>query len=1004
MASPSLRTPSTDHPLLADLNAEQRVAVTHASGPLLIVAGAGTGKTTVITRRIAWQILERGVAPDGILALTFTEKAATEMEERIDRLLPYGYVDLWVSTFHSFCERVLQRHAMDIGLPGEYRLMDTTAAWLLMRQNLDQFPLDYYRPRGNPAKFLHALHNHFSRCKDEAITPEEYLRYANALQLDADVAGAAATPGSTEDGEGTERARTLEVANAYHAYQRLLRAHGCLDFGDLLVECLRLFRERPAILARYRQQFHCVLVDEFQDTNWAQYELVKLLAGPVGNLNVVGDDDQSIYAFRGAAMSNILHFQKDFPQAVRVAITTNYRSRQAILDAAYTSIQQNNPARLEVSLGLAKRLVAANEGAGMVEVLPAVDAVDEARRVVEKILALHAQGSANGDGISWNDFAILVRANRQAEQFLPALDAAGIPYLFHASRGLYRKPIILDILAYLTLLDDYHESPALYRILNLPAFGFTVDEILACTSYAQRKALSLHEVLRQARTVPGVLEETAMKIDRLLQLLAKHAELARRTRVREVVLAFLEESGELERLTRVEDAAGHEAVRHLNEFWKRIEAFEAGTDTPTVKRFREVVDLEREAGDDGALPMDPNDGPEAVHVLTVHAAKGLEFRFVFIVNCIEQRFPATDRSEPIPLPSELTRVIVPEGDVHLQEERRLFYVALTRAKEGVFLTYAEDYGGTRSRKPSRFLAEIGFASPQGGSRRRVSDRAAVLALQLACGGTHGAEEAEPTHVVPAKLSFTQLKAYRTCPWQYHYAHVLRIPLRGRWTLSFGQTMHLTLQRFFERLRERRSAGQGDLFGGKNEPEATPAPSVEELLEIYRSAWIEDWYQSRKQHEEYRANGERVLKEFHAKHAAAGWPIIHALEQPFTVKFDAFSVLGKADRIDVVDGGVEIVDYKTGSPRERLDAEDKMQLLIYQVAATQALGVTPKMLSYYYLETNEKVTFLGTDDELAELAEAIVDVGNRIARGEFAATAGRHCRTCDFKNICPYAQG
>ncbi|MBI4433884.1 UvrD-helicase domain-containing protein [Candidatus Uhrbacteria bacterium] len=996
-ASPPLVAPAA-HPLLVDLNDAQRAAVTHGDGPLLIVAGAGTGKTTVITRRIAWQILERGVSPDGILALTFTEKAATEMEERIDRLLPYGYVDLWVSTFHSFCERILQRHALDIGLPSEYRLIDTTAAWLLMRQNLDQFPLDYYRPRGNPAKFLHALHNHFSRCKDEAITPEEYLKYATALQLDADVFDHA-TPVGAEEDAGTERARVLEVANAYHAYQRLLRTHGCLDFGDLLVECLRLFRERPAILARYRQQFRCVLVDEFQDTNWAQYELVQLLAGPAGNLNVVGDDDQSIYAFRGAAMSNILHFQKDYPQAVRVAITTNYRSRQSILDAAYTSIQQNNPARLEVSLGLAKRLVAANMGTGAVDVLPATDAVAEAQQVVEKILALRQQDDAGEQRSSWNDFAILVRANRQAEQFLPALDAAGIPYLFHASRGLYRKPIILDILAYLTLLDDYHESPALYRILNLPAFEFTVEEILSCTTYAQRKALSLHEVLRQARTVPGVVEATATKIDRLLQLLAKHVELARRTRVREVVLAFLEESGELERLTRVEDADGHEAVRHLNEFWKRIESFEAGTDEPTVKRFREVVDLEREAGDDGALPMDPNDGPEAVHVLTVHAAKGLEFRYVFIVNCIEQRFPATDRSEPIPLPPALTRVIVPEGDMHLQEERRLFYVALTRAKEGVFLTYAEDYGGARSRKPSRFLGEIGFTAP-GGPRRRGSDRATMLALQSARSGAHA--DAAPTHVIPAKLSFTQLKAYRTCPWQYHYAHVLRIPLRGRWTLSFGQTMHLTLQRFFERLREQGSAAQGALFGG-GASEAPRVPSVEELLDLYRAAWIEDWYQSRKQHDEYRANGERILKEFHAKHAAAGWPIVQALEQPFTVKFDAFSVLGKADRIDVVDGGVEIVDYKTGSPRERLDPEDKMQLLIYQVAATQALGVTPKVLSYYYLETNEKVSFLGTDEELGELADTVIEVGNRIARGEFKEKPGLHCRTCDFKNICPYAQ-
>ncbi|MBI4142303.1 UvrD-helicase domain-containing protein [Candidatus Uhrbacteria bacterium] len=1035
---------------LADLNPEQYAAVCHASGPLLIVAGAGTGKTTVITRRIAWLILEQHVPTDGVLALTFTEKAATEMEERLDRLLPYGYVDLWVNTFHGFCDRILKRHALDIGLPNDYRVLDPTAAWMLLREHLDELPLEYYRPRGNPTKFLHALLQHFSRCRDEAVTPAEYLAYTRGLQLNSDteqkiprhlersersrkMVGAHEDTGSlgvdlgmTEAGDPSEIMRITEVANAYHAYEQLLLKEGALDFGDLLLRTLELFRTRPAILARYRKQFAHILVDEFQDTNWAQYEIVKLLAAPMNNLTAVCDDDQAIYRWRGAAMSNILHFKEDYPTATSVSVVTNYRSKQHILDAAYASIQQNNPARLEVTLGLDKKLRADAQGKGIIEILHAQDAGEEARMVAARILQLReptaptlgpGQADSRQPQASWNDFAILVRANRQADQFLPVLNAAGIPYQFLASRGLYRKPIILDLFAYLDLLDDHHESTAFYRVLNIPVFDFTYDEVLTLTNWSGRKTQSLYTTLRNATAVPGVTPGTVNKVQHLLELIGKHAELARQKSVREVILAFFEDTGYLKDITQEENAEDHETVQFLNQFWKRVETFEESTVQPTLKHFMAAMDLERDAGEEGALPADPNAGPEAVRVLTVHAAKGLEFRYVFVVNLIEQRFPSTDRSDPIELPAALTKVIIPEGDAHMQEERRLFYVACTRAKEGLYLSYADDYGGTRARKPSRFLKEIGILparhseGAQATEESRSMEHVSSSARSLARLGMTKGEASPPTHTLPSRLSFTQLRAYTTCPWQYHYAHVLRIPLRGRWTLSFGQTMHLTLQRFFEAMRERLSVEQTTLFSpshveGEREGvgQSSGVPSLDELLNTYDAAWIDDWYASPEQQRDYRENGKRILKEFYAKHVEEGWPTVQSTEQPFTVKFDQYSVRGKADRIDALpDGGVEIVDYKTGKAKTKLEAEDKMQLLIYQVAATQTLGVVPTVLSYYYLEDNSKQSFLGTNEEIEKLHDTIVDVGQKIANGKFAPTPGRHCATCDFKNICPYAQ-
>jgi DNA helicase-2/ATP-dependent DNA helicase PcrA len=339
--------------ILKDLNPEQKKAVTFGQGPFLIIAGAGTGKTTVITKRIAWLILSKKAKPEEILAVTFTEKAAGEMEERVDRLLPMGYLELWISTFHSFGERILKNHALEIGLPDDFKLLNQTEQNLLIRQNFDRFNLDYYRPLGNPTKFISALVKHFSRAKDEEVWPEDYLEYVKELKLNEEERNEVTKLRSyevTKLKEIEEIKRLEEIANAYHVYQQLLLENNALDFGDLINYTLKLFRQRPHILEKYRQQFKYILVDEFQDTNWAQYELIKLLAAPQNNLTVCADDDQSIYKFRGASISNVLCFKKDYPQTKEIVLIKNYRSKQNILDLAYKFIQLNNPNRLEWQL------------------------------------------------------------------------------------------------------------------------------------------------------------------------------------------------------------------------------------------------------------------------------------------------------------------------------------------------------------------------------------------------------------------------------------------------------------------------------------------------------------------------------------------------------------------------------------------------------------------------------------------------------------------------------
>ncbi len=331
--------------LMENLNKEQLEAVRHKDNHLLIIAGAGTGKTTVITQKIAW-LIEQGFAKtDEILALTFTDKAAQEMEERVDKLVPIGYFDMWILTFHSFGERILRERGLDIGLPTDFKIADDFMQWNLVYKNLNKFNLGYYRPLGNPTKFIKSLLAHFSRLKDQNITPQEYLEYAENLKLNLDNAESG---GDSQEILDQEIKKTNEIAEAYHFYNQLLLDNNYIDFGDVINYTLKLFKERPAILKKYQDQFKYILVDEFQDTNFAQYELIKILSKEENKLTVVGDDDQAIYKFRGASLSNILQFKKDFPKNKSIVLINNYRSKQNILDKAYEFIKLNNPNRLEI--------------------------------------------------------------------------------------------------------------------------------------------------------------------------------------------------------------------------------------------------------------------------------------------------------------------------------------------------------------------------------------------------------------------------------------------------------------------------------------------------------------------------------------------------------------------------------------------------------------------------------------------------------------------------------
>ncbi len=986
---------------MPELNTAQQEAVAYLNGPLMIIAGAGTGKTTVITQKIAQIITQKIAQPEEILALTFTEKAAREMAERVDALLEVGYTELSISTFHSFCQRVLEQYGLDIGISTQNKLLTSVDAWLLVREHLDRFNLNYYRPLGNPTRHIHELIKHFNKCKDELISPADYLSYAENLQLNNDVV------------VGEEKTRLIEIANAYHVYNQLLLEKNALDFGDLIFYTIKLLESRPYILASLQQRYRYILVDEFQDVNWAQYRLVQLLTTPLTQLTVVGDDDQSIYAFRGASVSNILRFKDDYPNAKEIILTHNFRSVQPILDVAHKLVSCNNPDRLEVKLNINKKLVAArinteSENENAVILMNNLKLEEEVNDVVKKILELKEKKPE----LSWSEFAILVRANNHAEPFINALDKKGIPYEFLASNGLFRQPLILDVLNFFKLLDNYHESPAMYRLLCVPLLGFIDLDVQKIIGAARKKSISYYETLKRAREFK-LTEEGIRAAEKLLELIHEGSTRAMTEKPTVVLYSFLEKSGYLQHLAHQENEGNQVVIRqiqHLKHFFEQLQHFETTSPNhPTVAGFLEEVAFRLEAGDEGALERSEERG-DAVQVLTVHAAKGLEFTYVFVVNLVEDRFPSRRRAEPIEIPTELVHEQLPSGDAHYQEERRLCYVALTRAKDKLFLCTGEDYGGARAKKSSRFLVEMDLIQPLKPSKKPPTLTSSLSLLNQPI------RTPSPPHTeyeLPKAFSFSQIKSYETCPYQYKLAHLIKIPTKGSASFSFGQSLHSTLQKFYQRVQELNSAKQISLFAPTEtsapikENGVFRAPPMKELLEIYEKCWIGDWFENKTQRETYFQKGKDILHTFYSTHEKEGWTIPVALEGWFKIKIGQYLLHGRIDRIDQLPGGtLEIIDYKTGKSKEKLSAEDKDQLLLYQIAVEhlpeyQHLGA-PSKLTFYYLNDNLKVSFLGSPKELESLTTKCQETIEKIHSFDFTPTPSSFaCTFCAFKEICEF---
>jgi len=1338
---------------LEGLNREQREAVTTTEGPLLVIAGAGTGKTTVITRRVAYLIEKKLAKPSEILALTFTEKAAGEMEERVDILVPYGYIDTWISTFHAFGNRVLQENALDMGLPPDFKVMTRPAQILFFQQNLFNFDLDYYRPLSNPTKFIEAILSFISRCKDEDISPQDYKKYAEKLKkLNP------AKPEMTREEWKSEIKRQEELARVYEKYEDLKSGAGLLDFGDQVAMTLRLFRTRPKVLKSFQERFKYILVDEFQDTNWSQNELVKLLAKKEKNICVVADDDQcltgsskistasgvkrfdeikkgnevitavgkghlsvskvnrvfkrkkntrfitlttkngkkvtvtanhkmfcyvpprpsnhmskyhyvylmekrslgwrlgittnlaqrlklergadsitglkafpledearyyealwafrygiplgvfkeregcsikgklledlyqsldteknarilarevgvdlsfphfvldgvtrgnskrvkiniymcqrnyvskythfknylknpkinhwvslqtsnkkiikklsenniklaegkkgkvvrfwstdikkisefadklaeltggfiegkfslarlnkqslpalimpasnilqghylpvvdgykvvydeivdvkedtkeetvydievdkthnfvadgvvvhnSIYRFRGAAISNVLEFRKNYKLAKVVTLIENYRSTQPILDSAYRLIQQNNPDRLEIREKINKKLLAVRkEKGGAPKEVFAETLGEEADLVANEIENL--VGKRNQKSLQYKDIAILVRANSQADPFLRALNMKGIPSKFVGSQGLYERPEIRILIAFLNSIANLEDSLQLFTLATSELYEMPMEDAISAASFAKRRGKSLHWVFSKIDELKGEIEISKKGkeiIEGIREDLSAARELARKENAGKVLFEFLNKVGYLSALEQEQNVEAEIKIQSIARFFDRIREFLDLASNNSIRSFVEWLEVMRSVGDD---PRTSEFDPEidAVNVMTIHSAKGLEFRAVFLVSLVSDQFPSRQRSEAIPLPDPLIKETLPSGDFHTQEERRLFYVGATRAQDNLYFTWSRDMGGKRIKKVSPFVLE---ALDKTISENLVSKLSPMQRISLfeSNGDELVVTKTEPKII---KLSQAAIDDYETCAYKYRYVHVLRLPILRHHTVIYGSALHQAVAAFY-----------------RNKMQKQKMP-LAELLNVFENSWISEGFLSAEHEEKRLAAGKKVLEEFWNREKDSK-ELPAFIEKEFRFSLGETVVAGRFDRVDVKGGEVRIIDFKSTENRdqERLDSDAKegIQLKVYALAYFKNYKVVPEFVGIYDLESGLVAGYKPTKEILEETEKEIIETAQNIRKNlkedKFPANPkyfGRvpACTYCAYNSICPFS--
>jgi ATP-dependent DNA helicase UvrD/PcrA len=965
-------------------NPRQKQAIEHVVGPMLVLAGAGTGKTTVLVERIAWLIEQGHATADEILAITFTNNAADELKARVEKRLrrkglglkangskTNGFkTDIWAGTFDAYCFGVLKRAGQ------EFNLLLPEDVYVFLRQRIDQLGLKRFIKPADLGQFLEDLKDFFNRCHEELVGPEQFQEYVDSLCPGCGVPRNCRSKDVEQMGEPETIARWQEIARVYTNSMRLLEQEKLGTFGMMIRNAVRLLENDRGLLEREQRRARFILIDEFQDSNSSNIILAELLAGVAQNIFAVGDPDQAIYRFRGASSAAFEEFQKRFPRTEGVVLDENQRSRGNVLRVAYAAISENPPVQ---SLGERVRFERAPLQSGRdrrdqqegrfafdepVEIVISGTHTGEAAVIGEEIAQLRSQ-QRPGEG----SMAVLYRQHMQREEVMAELAAREIPFVV-TGLNVLETAMARDLLAVAVAARNDNDADSLFRVCALPRFNVPADELRKKLSAASRQQ-SFKAVLHTLEAAEPVLS----------QLKEARAFIAQEKLGAEAALTYLVRQFDL--------PEGDPVVRGILRFAAAWEE-KSFVHDPSLPAFLEYLEFYQQGR--GIVPlfteaqMDElqRSHPDAVQLMSVHVAKGLEFSHVWLLRVTSGAFPTYFKETLFEFPPALRNSIAlgESKVVHEQEERRLFYVAITRTRDRLSMG-SRPGKGKKDPTPPGFLRNlIGDRRLRGALLTRESNGAGSARLPLEPSPVGRWMLLPPAFATSEMaLSANAVQSYSTCPMKFKLERDWKLPGEAAAAMQYGFAIHTVLKNYYDPAAHAREM------------------SVEDAIAAFRQEFAKGYIDDPVQRKMYEERGEEQLRAMLLA-SPRGSTEVMATEQKFSFKLDGREIRGRIDRIDrLEDSAVRVIDYKTGAPKDRKFAEESLQLSIYAMAVAQ-MNLTPRELVLANVQDNSQAVASRSAKQLESARAEIDRAAQGIARGEFAPDPGQHCRWCDYRRLCP----
>jgi DNA helicase-2/ATP-dependent DNA helicase PcrA len=933
-------------------------AIGFREGKCLVIAGPGAGKTRIIVERFCALLEEKvdgeKLHPSQILALTYNRKAADEMLDRVEKklgqLLPGDPV---LTTYHAFAQRVVGRYARFLGHKTELRIASDAEAWKILSDVVAKVKPAYLYEPTRPYESLSAIRGVIQRAKQELVTPEGYVEWAQVMLPQA------------EDAEKPDLLMHLGIAECYRELNEIYRERGVLDHDDTILLTAELL-DKEAVVKQFASEFKYVMVDEYQDTNTAQAVMVERLVAENGNLLVVADDDQSIYKFRGASRVNLERFKKTYPEYTEIPLLTNHRSTPEIIEAAQSVI--------EVASGRNAKVVKPYRASGKkIRLIQCFTREDEAIAIIERCKELSAQG------IPWREMAVLFRNHNGIETVSQALQHHGIPYIQHGGRDFFRGPEIKNVMALLGAIADPLSDQNVLRCLFFPNWRMSRPG-----QHAAHKAIENNPDLRLIKrlekgTVPGLEADDVIIGQKMAEDLWELNELSHTLDVRYVFqealnrtryAGILDTPREIERLQVSANLAKFKSI--LDDF-----SFAADSGGYRLDESMKYIEILQKGAREGAAPLPGADEIDAVQLATIHSVKGLEFAHVIIGGLVEGKLPSRNYADPLTLPDALVEMPIPEIDGHLEEERRLFYVGLTRAKDSLTLTHAQRYGNASN---GRIEQRSSFVD--------LIPKSLIDAVEMPM--TTPVQASDPAELVrnskKLNLSYSSLSVFATCPKQYWYRSIQRLTEKDSTEAGYGRMIHNTLENAAQIVQT------GELVDETG------------ILHLWKEVWDSQVGTVIGQTDELYEFGEKMLQAYVQSDL---WQkgTFDALEYPFSLELNSGTILkGRFDRIENRNGVVTVVDYKTGIPKTSNKLSADLQLYVYAVAAAEIYQVDEISCELHYLRDASSTTVYFDKIKLEKarkrLGYCAADINEAHVKDEFPAKPSNFaCASCSFRVLC-----